>query len=103
MTYNATVYRTMDDRTISVFVAEVDSAGYMLRSNAVQCTGLEGTREYDAYFERNCLQAGETISITKDGGEGYRARLRGYSLPGLVPLARRNARCARLPGVLPRY
>jgi hypothetical protein len=43
--YNATVYRidpaTGEER--GVFVAEVDAEGRMLRSNWLQCTGLEGT------------------------------------------------------------
>ena len=48
--YNATVYAlTAAGVVLSVCVAEVQ-AGAMLRSNALQCTGLEGSPEYAAYY-----------------------------------------------------
>ncbi len=77
--YNATVYR-LDAQTgevLGVFVAEVDAQGRMLRSNWVQCTGLEGTPRYDAYLRGT----GNAFRIEQDGCAGYRARLLGLDLP----------------------
>jgi hypothetical protein len=77
--YNATVYR-LDPQTnevLSVFVAEVDEQGLMLRSNYLQCTGPEGTPRYDSYLRRS----GHTFRIERDGCEGYRRRLAGLALP----------------------
>ena len=78
--YNATVYRYRDGEHYSTFVAEVDSAGRMVRSNAVQCTGREGSAAYDAYV-RGVAFAGDALQVVADGGEGYRAVLRGLALP----------------------
>ena len=78
-TYNATVYR-IDPATgeeLGCFVAEVDQDGKMLRSNAVQCTGLEGTHRYDAYLRGS----GHAFRIVKDGCRGYRRRLLGQAVP----------------------
>jgi len=75
MPYNATVYHT-DAKTgqeIGVFVAEVDDEGRMLRSNWIQCTGLEGTPRYDAYLRRTGYQ----FRIERDGCRGFRNRLLG--------------------------
>jgi hypothetical protein len=77
--YNATVER-LDAKTgevLGVFVAEVDDAGKMLRSNSVQFSGLEGTPQYDAYLRRT----GDQFRITKDGGAGYRQRILKLALP----------------------
>jgi hypothetical protein len=78
-TYNATVYRT-DPATgeeLGVFLAEVDTEGRMLRSNAVQFTGLEGTARYDQVIRRS----GHAFRVDRDGGAGYRRRLHGLGLP----------------------
>jgi hypothetical protein len=80
MTYNATVYRYRDGAYYSTFVAEVGAGGVLLRSNAVQCTGREGSAEYDAYV-RGVAFAGDVLCVVADGGEGYRAALRGVALP----------------------
>jgi hypothetical protein len=77
--YNATV-RRLDPQTgaeLGVFLAEVDEQGRMLRSKAVQFTGLEGTPSYDDYLRRS----GDRFEVTRDGGEGYRRRLLGLALP----------------------
>ena len=77
--YNATVYR-LDAQTgevLGVFVAEVDAEGRMLRSNWIQCTGLEGTPRYDAYLRRT----GHTFRVVRDDCAGYCARLLGLDLP----------------------
>ena len=79
MAYNATVIR-LDPQTgveLGCFVAEVDDSGRMLRSNAVQCTGLEGSPWYDAYLRRS----GHAFRVVKDGCRAYRDRLAGLSLP----------------------
>jgi hypothetical protein len=77
-TYNATVcHLDAGGREIGVFLAEVDAAGRMLRSNWLQCTGLEGTPRYDAYLRRS----GHQFRVVRDGGQGYRDRLRGLCLP----------------------
>ena len=65
--YNATVYRSnADGRHVSTFIAEVDELGFMLRSNSVQCSGYEGTRQY-AYLHRMPLtpRARLTADITR--------------------------------------
>ena len=67
--YNATVSR-IDPDTVEVlgcFLAEVDDAGLILRSNWLQFTGLEGTTAYDQYIRR----MGAEFRIDRDGGEGY--------------------------------
>jgi hypothetical protein len=76
--YNATVIH-LDEQgnEIGVFVAEVDDAGRMLRSNWVQFTGLEGTGRYDAYLRRT----GHQFRVLRDGGQAYRDRLAGLALP----------------------
>ena len=80
MTYNATVYRSnADGRHVSTFIAEVDELGFMLRSNSVQCSGYEGTREYDAYLHRT--HPGDSFTVYHDSGQGYRDVLRGLVLP----------------------
>jgi hypothetical protein len=60
-----------------VFLAQVDAEGRMLRSNAVQFTGLEGTPRYDRYLRRS----GHAFRVERDGGAGYRRRLHGLALP----------------------
>lgn len=55
--YNATIFRVHEDKVIGAFVAEVDSAGKMLRSNSLQFTGLEGSPEYDDMFRRRTSDA----------------------------------------------
>jgi hypothetical protein len=76
--YNATVYRLDEGgREVGVFVAEVDGQGRVLRSNAVQCTGLEGSPRYDALLRRT----GHQFRVARDGCAGYRARLAGLALP----------------------
>lgn len=79
MKYNATIYRLDEDtgKEVGVFLAEVDDEGHMLRSNSVQCTGLEGTPRYDAYLRR----LGGQFRIERDGGRGYKARLAQLMLP----------------------
>jgi hypothetical protein len=77
--YNATVTR-LDPLTgaeLGVFLAEVDEQGRMLRSNAVQFPGLEGSPRYDAYLR----STGLTCRVERDGGAGYRRRLAGLNLP----------------------
>jgi hypothetical protein len=79
MSYNATVYR-YDRNTgeeIGIFVAEVNDAGQMLRSSAVQFTGLEGSPRYDAYLRRT----GDRFRIVRDGCQGFRDRLHRLNLP----------------------
>ena len=71
MSYNATVYRSKDGKHVSTFVAEATPAGVLLRSNAVQCTGLEGSERYDAYVRRVAF-AGCTLRIELDGCAGYK-------------------------------
>lgn len=84
MTYNATVYRSLASGGESTFVAEVDDAGRMLRSNAIQCTGYEGTPAYDTYVRGGAF-AGDTLRIVRDGMAGYRARLSRMALPPTYP------------------
>jgi hypothetical protein len=62
-TYNATVFR-LDEQgnQVGVFVVEVDGKGRMLRSNWLQCTGLEGTLLYDEHLR----QAGQRFRIVRD-------------------------------------
>lgn len=80
MTYNATVWRMAGDRVVSVSVAEVDAAGTMIRGNAAQCTGYEGTPAYDAYV-RSGVFDGNELRIVRDDCAGYRGYLRGLALP----------------------
>lgn len=81
MSYNATVYRyTPEGAHVSTFVAEVDGEGMMLRSNSVQCTGLEGTPAYDAYVRAGAF-SGYALQIVRDGAQGYRKVLTGMALP----------------------
>ena len=77
--YNATVTRIDPDTgdVIGCFLAEVDAAGKMLRSNWLQFTGLEGTLRYDQYVRR----MGAEFRVVRDGGAGYRRRLLGLALP----------------------
>lgn len=74
--YNATVRRYDGERLISVFTAQADGNGTMLRSNAVQCTGLEGTPAYDAYVRSNAF-AGYRLEVDVDGCAGYKRHLLG--------------------------
>jgi hypothetical protein len=73
--YNATVRRYDGERLVSVFTAQA-SNGVMLASNAVQCTGLEGTPAYDAYVRQNAF-AGYRLEIAEDGCAGYKRHLTG--------------------------
>lgn len=77
--YNATVRRldALTGEEIGVFVAEVDDHGKMLRSSAIQFSGFEGTPQYYSYLRRT----GHRFEISRDGGEGFRRRLRGLDLP----------------------
>ena len=77
--YNATVRRIdpLTGEEIGIFLAEIDEAGRMLRSNAIQFSGLEGTVRYDQYLRRT----GHRFDVTRDGGEGYRRRLLGLAVP----------------------
>lgn len=77
--YNATVYEYRDEKPYGVFVAEVNNAGKMLRSNSVQCTGLEGNERYDEYFKK--VHPDSTFKIVMDDCDGYKQRLRGLALP----------------------
>jgi hypothetical protein len=77
VSYNATVYRSdADGNHVSTFTAEVTPGGVMLRSNAVQCTGLEGDERYDAYVRRVAF-AGHVLRIELDGCAGYKRQLFG--------------------------
>jgi hypothetical protein len=79
--YNATVYRyDTNGKHVSTFTAQATPAGVLLRSNAVQCTGLEGSEAYDAYVRRNAF-AGYALRVELDGCAGYRNALRGLALP----------------------
>ena len=62
MGYNSTVWTKQG----SVFVAELCN-GYIIRSNALQYTGLEGTQEYDTYIRSQK----EIAKIEKDDCKGY--------------------------------
>jgi hypothetical protein len=77
--YNATVIRRdpQTGKELGVFVAEVDAEGRLLRSNAVQFTGLEGSPKYDEYLRR----CGHRFEVLRDGGQEYRRRLLGLALP----------------------
>ncbi len=77
--YNATVYRLdpVTGQETGCFIAELDEQGRMLRSNAAQFTGLEGTARYDAYLRGT----GDKFRVVRDDGEGYRRRLAGLHLP----------------------
>lgn len=80
MAYNATVWESWDGLTdVAVFVAEVDAAGRMLRSNAVQCTGLEGSPRYDEYLRQRYPD--RSFRVVRDNCAGYRARIAGLALP----------------------
>lgn len=76
--YNSTILtRNSDGKLASACVAEVQD-GIILRSNAIQCTGKEGTPEYDAYFRayyesRNVALGGlnRTLEIV-EGTKAYR-------------------------------
>lgn len=73
--YNATIFEIRDPhkngelQLWSTFVAEVDSKDRMLRSNAIQCTGLEGSPEYDKYIRARLPES--TFEIIHDNCEGY--------------------------------
>lgn len=72
--YNASVIERRNGETTGVFAAYVEH-GMMLRSNWLQCTGLEGSEAYDAY-----LRAGHpeyTFIIREDNGAAYLAAVRG--------------------------
>jgi hypothetical protein len=79
MKYNATVFRLdpLTGEELGIFLAEVDEQGRMLRSNSLQCTGLEGSPRYDAYLR----STGHQFRVERDGGVGYRRRLAGLNLP----------------------
>jgi hypothetical protein len=95
--YNATVYHEdAEGRPLGVFVAEVNDAGLMLRSNWISCTGLEGTAAYDAYLKRT----GHTFRVVRDGCAGYRQRLAGLALPPTYT-QRPRSRERRTKGVRP--
>jgi len=76
--YNATVYQVRNGKVVSAFMAQVNEEGKLLRSNWLQCTGLEGTPAYD---ERIRSLVAESLSIVHDNGEGYKNCLRGLMLP----------------------
>jgi len=68
--YNATVYKKRNGEVILVFVAEVDENNKILKSNAIQYTGLEGTEKYDSFI-RKYFRSYE-LEIVKDNCEGYK-------------------------------
>ena len=76
MTYNATVRRYQAGTLISVFTANATPDGTLLASNAVQCTGLEGTPAYDTYVRSGAF-AGYELAVELDGCAGYRKFLTG--------------------------
>ena len=77
MGYNATVYRSdADGNHVSTFVAEALPDGTLLRSNAVQCTGHEGSGAYDAYV-RTVAFADCSLRVELDGCAGYKRQLFG--------------------------
>ncbi len=78
--YNATVRRldALTGRELGLFVAEVDEAGRMLRSNYLQFTGLEGTPRYDEYLRR----CSDHFEVLRDGGAAFRDRLSAPPLCG---------------------
>lgn len=80
MSYNATVYQYRNGQHYSTFVAEVTPAGVMLRSNAVQCTGLEGSEDYDSYVRHVAFPEAE-LRVEPDGCAGYQNMLAGLALP----------------------
>lgn len=81
MPYNATVYDRRPDGRYDIFVAEVaeiDGQLVMLRSNAAQCTGFEGSPTYDAHMRRCMPEA--RFEIVLDNCAGYKARLAGLGI-----------------------
>ena len=79
--YNATVYRVKGGKVISVFVCEThpQDSTKMIRSNAIQYTGLEGTLDYDKYIREQYKDS--YLNIVLDNCEGYKRKLRGLALP----------------------
>jgi hypothetical protein len=74
MAYNSTIFRIRGDRLISACVAEVDGEGRILRSNALQCTGAEGTPAYEA---RLMSLFGDDRIVVEPDTRGYRRFLTG--------------------------
>ena len=70
--YNASIY---DKKTGGISVAEVKD-GVILRGNAVQCTGYEGTYKYDSYFRISHPD----IEILMDNCEAYKIAVSGLSI-----------------------
>jgi hypothetical protein len=75
--YNATAYEIRNGKRVSCFVVELNEAGKILRSNSVQCTGLEGTEAYDSYLRLSHKE----LEIVRDGCDGYRNVVRSLNLP----------------------
>lgn len=74
--YNSTIFTIHPDGTTrSACVGEVDGDGRILRSNAVQFTGAEGTPAYEDRFRR-MLPEGVTFTV-ESGTAGYRDFLGG--------------------------
>jgi hypothetical protein len=89
--YNATVYVYRNGQYESVFVAEVNERGEMLRSNHLQCTGFEGKylkdgrAAYDVYYRMRFPD--RELQIVRDGGEGYKRKIMGLAVPPTYKLA----------------
>lgn len=79
--YNATIYCLNEDGSVlSTSVGQVDDEGFILRGNAIQFTGLEGTRAYDERF-RSQWTAEHGVRIERDDCAGYKRVLTGLALP----------------------
>ena len=78
--YNATVYRVKGGKVISVFVCEThpQDSTKMIRSNAIQYTGLEGTLDYDKYIRERYKDS--YLGIVLDNCAGYKRQLRELAL-----------------------
>ena len=95
--YNATVYQRYSSGALGTFVAHVETINdrlQMLRSNSLQCTGMEdkflsedipqlgglkGDAAYDVYI-RSTAKDSEFV-IVLDDCQGYKDRLLGLALP----------------------
>ena len=75
--YNSTAHcLDTDGNVLSTCVVELDDEGRVLRSNAVQCTGLEGTPAYQDRFDENCARLRGFASVLfVPGTAGYREQI----------------------------
>ena len=87
--YNATVYQSIDGKGFGTFLAEVNEAGKMLRSNWIQFTQYDGTDIYDMYIRMSHEKS--EFTIVRDNGQGYKNRLMGLALPPEIAAGRRPA------------